>query len=74
MEQTYTDLTMIRLIYGETDIVERLEIEDAIENNSNLRNVFQKLYYSYKSLPKVLFRPSKMVVESILNYSNAYHA
>ena len=74
MEQTYTDFTMIRLIYGETDIVERLEVEDAIENNRNLRNAFQKLYYSYKALPKVLFRPSKMVVASILNFSNNYHA
>jgi len=74
MEQTYTDFTMIRLIYGETDILERLEIEDAIENNSSLRHTFQKLYYSYRSLPKVLFRPSRLVVESILNFSTNYHA
>ena len=74
MEQPYTDFTMIRLIYGETDIVERLEIEDAIENNRNLRSTFQKLYYSYKSLPKVLFRPSKLVIESILSFSNSYQA
>ncbi len=74
MEQPYTDFTMIRLIYGETDIVERLEIEDAIENNRNLRSTFQKLYYSYKSLPKVLFSPSKLVIESILSFSNSYQA
>ena len=74
MEQTYTDLTLIRLIYRETEIAERFEIEDAIENNTNLRNAFQRLYFAYKSLPKVLFRPSKLVMNNILNFSADFQA
>ena len=72
MEQTYTDLTLIRLIYGETGIAERFEIEDAIENNFNLQTAFQRLYLAYKSLPKVLFRPHNNVVKKIMDFSNSY--
>ena len=74
MEQTYTDDSLIRLIYKETSIPERFEIEDAIENNSNLKNAFQRLFEAYKSLPKVLFRPSRRVVTNILMHSNSFSA
>ena len=74
MEQTYTDLTLIKYIYGETDIAERFEIENEIENNSELKITFQKIYLAYKSLPKILFRPSKLVISSILNFSSNFHA
>ena len=74
MEQTYTDDSLIRLIYGETSIPERFEMEYAIENDSNLRATFQRLYWAYKSLPKVLFRPSQRVMRDILMYSSSFSA
>lgn len=69
MEETYTDENLIRYIYKETDIAERLEIENALENDSQLNKAFMKLYYAYKSLPKVLFRPSDKAVRNILALS-----
>ncbi|MGE5356240.1 MAG: hypothetical protein ACM3PT_08380 [Deltaproteobacteria bacterium] len=72
MDDTYNDESLIKYIYAETDIAERFEIEDAIENNSQLNKAFQKLYYAYKSLPRVLFRPSEKVVGNILAFSGNY--
>ena len=69
MEETYTEEYLIKYIYKETDIAERFEIEDAIENDSQLNKAFMKLYYAYKSLPKVLFRPSDKVIRNILAFS-----
>jgi len=74
MEQTYTDHSLIRLIYGECSIPERFEIENAIENSEELRFSFRRIFKAYKSLPKVLFRPSKEVVRNILMFSNTYTA
>lgn len=74
MEQTYTDHSLIRFIYGDCSIPERFEIENAIENDSKLRFSFKKLFKAYKSLPKVLFRPSNEVVRNILLFSNSYTA
>lgn len=74
MDKIYTDLSIIKYIYKETGLIERFEIEDAIENDARTRNVFQKFYRAYKMLPKVLFRPHKRVVENILNFSNSYAA
>ena len=72
MEQSYTDLSILKYLYKETGITERFEIEDAIENDKKTRSVFYRFYYAYKSLPKVLFRPSNRVVEEVLNFSNSY--
>ena len=72
MDETYTEETLIKYIYAETDIAERFEIEDAIENNSQLNKAFLKLYYAYKYLPKVLFRPSERVVSKLLLFSQGY--
>ena len=72
MDQTYTDESLIRYIYAETDIAERFEIEDAIENNSQLHKAFLKLYYAYKALQKVLFRPSERAVRKLLLFSHGY--
>jgi len=74
MEQTYTDHSLIRLIYGECSIPERFEIENAVEHDSKMKKSFMRLFLAYKSLPKVLFRPSKRVIENILLFSNNYTA
>jgi hypothetical protein len=72
MDQTYTEESLIKYIYAETDIAERFEIENAIENNSQLNKAFLRLYYAYRSLPKVLFRPSERVVRNLLLFSQGH--
>jgi len=71
MDQTYTNDLLIKYIYSETDIAEKFEIENAIENDSQLKRTFLRLYYAYKSLPRVLFRPSERVVNNLLLMSRA---
>ena len=74
MDKIYTDFTLIRFIYKETDLAERFEVEDAIENDKTIRTAFIRLYKTYKSLPKVLFRPSRKSIENVLIFSNNYSA
>jgi len=74
MEQTYTDYSLIKFIYGECSIPERFEVEYAIENDSKIRNAFRKLMEAYKEFPKVLFRPSDRTISRVLMFSNSFTA
>jgi len=74
MEQTYTDYSLIKFIYGECSIPERFEVEHAIENDSKIRKAFRKLLDAYKEFPKVLFKPSDRSIANILMFSNSYTA
>ena len=69
MKQTYTEEKLIQFIYGECDILERLEIQDAIENDIFLKDSYLSLLDAYKLLPKVKFSPSKRTIEKIIAYS-----
>ncbi len=72
MEQIYTDFSMIRYIYGESDIPERFEMEYALENDPKLFKSFSAWFRAYKSLPKVLFRPSAKVRDNVLCFSRSF--
>lgn len=74
MDKIYTDYTLIRFIYKETDFAERFEIEDAIENDKSIRSAFMRLFKAYKSLPKVLFRPSQKSIDNLLMFSSEFSA
>lgn len=68
MEHNYTEKKLIQLIYGECDIFERLEMEHSLENDLCLRENYDELYKSYRSLPKVKFSPLNSSINNILNY------
>lgn len=72
MDENYTVDSLIKYIYKETDIAERFEIENAIQNDFQINKAFMKLYYAYKSLPKVLFRPSQNSISKVLLYSQSF--
>jgi hypothetical protein len=69
MEQNYTEKQLIRFIYGECEVLEKLEIEYALEEDLALYGVYRNFYDSYKKLPKVKFHPKRNVVNNILAYS-----
>ena len=69
MEQNYTQENLIQFIYRENSITENFEIENAIENNVDLKSSYKEMKLAVNALPKVQFFPSKSVVESILKYS-----
>jgi hypothetical protein len=69
MEQTYTEEKLIQFIYGECDILERMEIEDAIANDIFTKDSFLSIMDAYRLLPKVKFSPSTKAVNKVLVYS-----
>lgn len=69
MTHNYTPNMLVKYIYSETDLFETLEIENAIENDTDLRTRFESLNNGYKELPKVQFAPADESLENILLYS-----
>lgn len=72
MEHTFTQNLLVKYIYNETTAAERLMIEDAFEVDYKFYESYVELYEAYKSLPRVKFSPSKMVIANILNYSSTH--
>ena len=69
MEQDYTDNKLIQLIYGECDIFDRLELENAIDNDPSLNQSYHMLRASYRALPKVTFSPAVSTINNILAFA-----
>ena len=69
MKHAYTEEKLIQFIYGECDLLERLEINDAIDNNSMIKDSYLSLLDAYHMLPKVKFSPSRNTLENIIAYS-----
>lgn len=71
MKHNYTPELLIKYMYRETDIADRLELEHALDHNSDLRIQYLDLLNSYRNLPKVTFSPEKSTIDNILAYSQA---
>ena len=69
MEHSYTENKIVQFIYGECDILERLELEDAIENDMFIKESYLSILDAYRMLPDVKFSPSDKTIDSILAYS-----
>ncbi len=72
MVKNYTEKDLIRFIYKETSLRERMEIQEQINKDWSLREEYQLLLTAYKELPKVTFSPSKKAIQKILNFSKGY--
>ncbi len=69
MTHDYTENNIIRFIYKECDLFEKLEMEFAMEDDSTLLESYHELMNGYTSLPKVTFSPKKSSLDAILAYS-----
>lgn len=69
MTHNYTPELLIKYVYGEYDIADRLELEYVLENNAQVRAQYLDILNSYKNVPKATFSPKKSTMASILNYS-----
>ena len=65
MKHNYTFNFLIKYLYGETSILRKLEIENAIDENEVVKNEYKKLKKSYKKLPKVSFYPTDKTIKNI---------
>jgi hypothetical protein len=71
MIQHYTENNIVRFIFKECDLFEKLEMEFAMEDDSTLLESFNELKEGYNTLPKVMFSPSKPCLDYILAYSSS---
>ena len=66
MDEIYTENALIRYLYNEADLFEKLEVEHALETDKNVQNIFKKFNEILDLLPKVSFVPSQKTVNQIL--------
>ncbi len=71
MEKYYTELQLIKFIYGECDILEKLEIEYALENDENVSDTYANIKKRINHMPKVKFRPKSSTLSEIMDYSKS---
>lgn len=69
MKHNYTYNFLIRYIYGETALLKKLEIENAIEESETVAREYGILKKAYDLLPRVSFYPSEKTLNNILEYS-----
>jgi len=72
MEKFYTENALIRYIYKESDLFERLEVENALETEPVVLDMYLKLCNLFNELPKVLFMPANKTLENILAFSREH--
>ena len=70
MTHDYTPNMLVKYIYSETDLFETLEIENAIDNDIQLKESYLHLKNGYNELPKVQFAPSQSAIDNILFFSS----
>lgn len=69
MKQIFTQNDLIRLVYKETNTVEKAAIEKAISEDWMLKEAYDEIFEAYKSLPKATFSPSGNCLNKIMMYS-----
>ena len=69
MAKKFTLDLLIKYVYHETSISEKLDIEDELHSNFELREYYQMLVNAYQTLPKVSFNPPQAAINQILKYS-----
>lgn len=69
MTQIYTEQNLLLYYYRETDLFDTLEIEDALENDDHLLEMYLELKFTLDDLSTLVLSPSKNSIQNILNYS-----
>lgn len=69
MKHNYTLNFLVKYLYGETPILRKLEIENAISEDKHVRTEYSKLKKAFDMLPKVTFYPKDETTNKILEYS-----
>lgn len=70
MGNTFTQDLLVKYIYGEANLFEQMEIEQALEQDWELKELFDLLTQNKQELPKVEFSPSRQTIQNILKYSS----
>ncbi|MBV6443646.1 MAG: hypothetical protein DYG98_00345 [Haliscomenobacteraceae bacterium CHB4] len=69
MEENYTLNAMVQFLYREMPAEEAVEMAHLIEQDPNMRAMFDDLLLAKVQLPKARFNPSNAALDNILQYS-----
>lgn len=69
MEENYTFNALVQFVYHEMPAEEAVEMSHLIENDPQMRAMFDELLLAKIQLPKVKFNPSQAALNNILQYS-----
>ncbi len=70
MEINFTQSDLIRYIYKEVTINEKLLIEQALKKDYSLYEMYMESKAAYDELPRVKFNPSTATLNAIMKYSS----
>jgi len=70
MVTNFTKEDLIRYIYKEVTVSEKMQIEQAIKKDFSLYEAYAESKAAYDELPKVKFSPSTASLKTILKYSS----
>lgn len=71
MEEIYTENALVRYLYKESDLFERLEVEYALENDPKLFELYLRLKSTKNNFSTIDFIPSENSLQNILAFSAA---
>ena len=66
MVKFYSESLLIRYLYKEADLFEKLEVEHALETDADTMKLFEKLKKGISQFPKAKFFPSQKTIDKIL--------
>ena len=69
MENNYTDFSLIKFLYQDSDITEHLETEHAIAEDRKISSRFNSFKRSISLLDSLSFSPSALSLQRIKLYS-----
>jgi hypothetical protein len=69
MNVNFTEDLLVKYLYNEVSIAEKHLIEESLDNDWELQELYKAMQKSHRELPKVQFSPSKNVIQNILKYS-----
>ena len=74
MAKIYTKNTIIQLLYGECDLFETLEIENALSEDLELQTEYFSLKQSMAIFKTEVHKPKSEAIRNILTYSKSLPA
>lgn len=70
MNINFTKDLLVKYIYQEVSIAEKHLIEERLDNNWELYELYESMQKSRRELPNVQFAPHKNSIQNILKYSS----
>lgn len=71
MKQQFTKEDLVRDIYGESSYLEKMAIQKAKENDSEVKEDYKSLKKAKNLLDSVDIQPPSFIVQNILDYSKS---